>query len=121
MEEIILKYGFTYGPLMLFFLFAGVAIWKWGPPIANAASNLFKEMVIALNASTTALENSTRALSANNEATTNLMQTHESLRGMWEEMRERIDSFSCPHAPTPRHNKIVTLAPPSKKAQNQAS
>ena len=114
MDDVILKYGFTYGPLMLFFLSIGLAVWKWGPPVANALTNIFRETVAALNASTTALENSTRALSANNDATSNLMRTHESLSTIWEEMRERMDSFQCAHyEPT----KITSLVQRQKKVQ----
>lgn len=67
MEELVLKYGFTYGPLMLFFLGVGLAVWKWGPIVASTMAALFREMTAALNASTVALNNSSVAIERNTE------------------------------------------------------
>lgn len=88
-DTLIIKYAFTYGPLMIFFFAVGYAIYKVSP----AAVALFREIIAAMNSSTIALNNSTSAISANNDA---MLRHHETMTKMWDEMRERIDTFQCP-------------------------
>ncbi len=107
MEELLTKYAFTYGPLMIFFFAVGMAAYKWLPPMFETLTAVFREMVAALNSSTMALNNSTTALNSQNKA----MEAHHELFGsmkeMWEEMRQRIDTFDCPHNVAPQARSVA--------------
>lgn len=113
MDELMWKTAFTYGPLMLFFLAVGFALYKWLPPAFTTLTNAFREMVAALNSSTVALNNSTAALNSNNDALKNHQEVASTLREMWAEMRERMDSFECQNslikARAPKKVKIMNL------------
>lgn len=115
MEEVVLKYGMSGGPLMLFFLGIGYAAWKWGPPVASSILNTIKEIVAALESSTAALNNSTQALAANTNAMEKHHEAANKINEMWEEMKGRMDNFQCPHTP-PTPPKIA-LVQSTKKAQ----
>lgn len=103
MEDLVVKYAFTYGPLMIFFFAVGYAVWRAAPVVVA----MFKEVVAALNSSTIALNNSTQALNSNNDAMYRHHDTVIALRDMFDQMRERIDAFECPHSP-PR-KRIVAI------------
>lgn len=110
MEAVVFKYAFNYGPLMIFFLAAIYISYKWLPVVFNALTEVFKEMIAALNSSTAALENSTKALDANNQAMEKHHEVMVSMRGVWDEMRERIDRFECSH---PSRSSFPSVAPKS--------
>ena len=102
MEDLVVKYAFTYGPLMIFFFAVGWAIKSYGPPLFAAWSNMMRETVSALNSASIAVTNSARALDANAEAMGRSMEAATFMRETWEEMRERMDSFHCPATPPVR-------------------
>lgn len=106
MEDLVVKYAFTYGPLMIFFFAVGFAVYKAAPVMVA----MIKEIVAALNSSTIALNNSTQALDQQ-------QQTMQAVTQLWDEMRNRIDNFHCPYSNPTHSNKIVTLAPPTKRPQ----
>jgi predicted PurR-regulated permease PerM len=114
MEDLVVKYAFTYGPLMIFFFAVGFAVYKAAPVLMT----VFREVVAALNSSTLALNNSTQALNENSAAAEKHQQSMQAISTLWDEMRDRLDSFHCPYSNSQRSNKIVTLAPPVKKAQS---
>ncbi len=94
MDTLIVKYAFTYGPLMIFFFAVGYAVWRAAPVVVA----IFKEIVAALNSSTIALNNSTQALNSNNDA---MMRHHETvgmLNELFNDLKGRMDAFECPHA-----------------------
>lgn len=102
MEDLVVKYAFTYGPLMIFFFAVGFALYK-AAPVSVA---LFKEIVAAMNSSTIALNNSTQALNANNDA---MMRHHETvgmLNVIFNDLKDRMDAFECPHSP-PRKRVVA--------------
>lgn len=100
-EDYIIKYAFTYGPLMIFFLGVGYAAWKAIPVMAQNLTQLFREMIAALNSSTDALNNSTTALNANNQAMQMHHETVSVMRKLWEELQDRVNEFECPHTSKP--------------------
>lgn len=95
MEELVAKYGLIYGPLMIFYLAAGYVIWKWLPPIFQVVTSNFREMIAALNSSTIALQNCTKALDANNHAMERHHITFQGLEKLWDEMKILKESLPC--------------------------
>lgn len=102
LDAIIIKYAFTYGPLMIFFFSVGYAIWK-ASPVALAT---IREITAALTHANIALENSTKALEANTAASVKHSETVRVVDELWQEMRERIDQFQCPA-------QRITITPPT--------
>ena len=98
MDDLVVKYAFTYGPLMIFFFAVGFALYKMAP----VAVALFKEIVAAMNSSTLAVNNSTQALNANSDAMRRHHETVSMLNGLFTDLKERMESFECPHAPPGR-------------------
>lgn len=102
MDGLIVKYAFTYGPLMIFFLAVGWAIKAYAPPLLAAWSNMMRETVAALNSASRALDNSTRAIEGNTVA---MAQHHETVMVMnrfWDDMRSRMESLECQRKPRRR-------------------
>ena len=116
MEDLVVKYAFTYGPLMIFFFAVGWGIKSYAPPLLTAWTSLMRETVVALNSSTGAVMNSTRAMEASTQALTAnsdaMSKHHETVMVMqrfWEDMSkrlEKLENFSCPAA---EPNKIRVL------------
>lgn len=102
-DALIIKYAFTYGPLMIFFFAVGYGIYRAAP----VAVSLFKEMVAAMNSSTIALNNSTQALNSNSDAMHRHYETVATLSDLFKDMRERIDAFECPHSPPTRRRPVA--------------
>ena len=93
----------NHGPLMLFFLAVGYAISKWAPKVASYFVRLIEDVVAALNRANAASQQ-------NHELFTKTSQ-------MWEEMKDRIDSFQCPHVP-PARGQVFKLADQIKNRQS---
>ena len=115
-ETLVVKYVFTYGPLMIFFFAVGWGIKSYGPPLVAAWTNLMRETVAALNSSSNAMFNSasamdasTRALSANSEAMNKHHETVMVMQRFWEDMSkrlEKLENFNCP-ASIPNRNRGI--------------
>ncbi|NDD53423.1 hypothetical protein EBZ39_06035 [bacterium] len=95
MEELVFKYGVIYGPLMIFYLAVGYIVWKWLPPVFQVVTSSFREMIAALNSSTIALQNCTKALDANNHAIERHHETFRGLEKLWDEMKILKESLPC--------------------------
>lgn len=93
MEDAIVKYAFTYGPLMIFFFAVFYAIYRSSPVVIT----IFRELIAALNSSSAALNNSTSALNNNSEAMNRHYESMQALRDIFDQLRKHINSFECPH------------------------
>lgn len=98
MEDLVVKYAFTYGPLMIFFFAVGYGIKTYGPPLFSAWQSMLKETVSALQSASIALNNSTHAIQANSDAMTKHHETVMVMNRFWEDMRARLEDFECPAA-----------------------
>lgn len=102
LDAIIIKYAFTYGPLMIFFFAVGYSAWKAAPVMLAT----IREITAALTHANVAIENSTRALNANTTASEKHSETVRMVDELWQEMRDRIDQFQCPA-------QRITIKPPT--------
>lgn len=109
-DAIIIKYAFTYGPLMIFFFAVGYAVWKAAPYVLAT----IREITAALTHANIALENSTKALEANTMASEKHSETVRMVDELWQEMRDRIDQFQCPA-------QRITIAPVRKPTNKMAA
>ena len=98
MEDQLFKIALNNGALMMFFIGILWAAYKWLPSVFATTIAAFKDMVAALNASTNAIGNASQIISANSDLMKNHMNALDTIRDMWDEMRERIDTFQCPIA-----------------------
>lgn len=119
MEDLVVKYAFTYGPLMIFFFAVGWAVKSYGPPLFAAWSSMMRETVAALNSASIAITNSTRAMDANAEAMARHAEQATYLRDVWEEMRDRIDNVQCPVQPTHPRRKAPARKSTTRKVHVQ--
>ena len=108
-EDMVARYIFAYGPLMIFFLAVGFGIYRAGPAVLA----LLRDMVVALNNSTSALKNSTQALEASNKA---VLLTHDSigqLSRIFDELHTRMDRFECANAEPRKRTRVTIKSPPA--------
>lgn len=107
MDEMIIKYAFFYGPLMIFFFAVGWAVKQYTPPLFAAWSNMLRETVAALSAAALAMNNQSRALDTNSEALVRHAEATVNLRALMDDLKEAADGLQCPHVP-PRRRGPVT-------------
>lgn len=116
MEDMVVKYAFTYGPLMIFFFAVGWGLQKYAPPLFAAWQAMMRETVSALQSASIALNNSTNAIQANSDAMTKHHETVMIMNRFWEDMRTRLDDFECPAA---SNRKRVTRKPQVRIVSDQ--